>query len=83
MPSFKYTAYGKDGKEIKGSIEADNKQEALAQIKSEGNIPINVAEEGMFDKDINLSFGGGKKVSPRDLSGITLATSSTLLSPSK
>lgn len=68
MPSFKYTAYGKDGKEIKGSIEADDKQDALAQLKSGGSIPISVEEEGMFDKDLNFSFGGGKKVSPRDLS---------------
>lgn len=68
MPSFKYTAYGKDGKEIKGSIEADDKQDALAQLKSGGSIPISVEEEGIFDKDLNFSFGGGKKVSPRDLS---------------
>ena len=68
MPSFKYTAYGKDGNEIKGSIEADDKQDALAQLKSGGSIPISVEEEGMFDKDLNFSFGGGKKVSPRDLS---------------
>lgn len=68
MPSFKYTAYGKDGKEIKGSIEAESKAAALAQIKGEGNIPINVDEEGLFDKDLNFSIGGGKKVKPRDLS---------------
>ncbi|MDE7432462.1 MAG: type II secretion system F family protein, partial [Lachnospiraceae bacterium] len=65
---FKYTAYGKDGKEIKGSIEAESKAAALAQIKGEGNIPINVDEEGLFDKDLNFSIGGGKKVKPRDLS---------------
>lgn len=67
MPNFKYTAYGKDGKELKGTIEAESREAALAQLKAEGNIPTNVAEEGMFDKDINLSFGG-KKVAPRDLS---------------
>ena len=67
MPNFKYTAYGKDGKELKGTIEAESREAALAQLKAEGNIPTNVTEEGMFDKDINLSFGG-KKVAPRDLS---------------
>lgn len=67
MPNFKYTAYGKDGKELKGTIEAESREAALAQLKAEGNIPTNVAEEGMFDKDINLSFGA-KKVAPRDLS---------------
>ena len=68
MPSFKYTAYGKDGKEIKGSIEAGDKQEAIQMIKSEGNIPIDVSEAGALDKDLNISIGGGKKVSARDLS---------------
>lgn len=67
MPSYKYTAYAKDGKEIKGSITADNKDEATKAIKSEGNIPIKVEDESVFDKDINISFGG-KKVSSRDLS---------------
>lgn len=67
MPSFKYTAYSKDGKEIKGTIEADDKQAATQQLKNEGNIPINVTEEGVFDKDINISFGG-KKATARDLS---------------
>ena len=67
MPSYKYTAYSKEGKEIKGSIEADDKETAMQQIKSEGKIPISVNEEGLFDKDINISFGG-KKASARDLS---------------
>lgn len=67
MPNYKYTAYTKDGKEIKGSIEAEDKMSAQAQIKSEGNIPIAVEEEGVLDKDINISFGS-KKVAPRDLS---------------
>lgn len=68
MPSFKYTAYGKDGKEIKGSIDAEDKQEAIQMIKSEGNIPIDVSEAGALNKDMNISIGGGKKVSSRDLS---------------
>ena len=68
MPSFKYTAYGKDGKEFKGSIEADDKQEAIQLIKSEGNMPINVTEASALDKDFSFSIGGGKKVKPRDLS---------------
>lgn len=67
MPNYKYTAYSKDGKEIKGSVEADDKESALQQVKNAGNIPISVTEEGLLDRDINLSFGG-KKVSPRDLS---------------
>ena len=30
MPNYKYTAYGKDGKEIKGSVEAEDKEAAFA-----------------------------------------------------
>lgn len=68
MPSFKYVAYGKDGKEIKGSIEAENKEAAMAQIKADGLIPTSVSEAGLLDKDLNFSIGGSGKVTPRDLS---------------
>ncbi len=67
MPSYKYTAYSKEGKEIKGSIEADDKEAAAKIIKGEGNTPIRIDEEGLMDKDLNFSFGS-KKASSRDLS---------------
>lgn len=67
MPSYKYTAYSKEGKEIKGSIEADDKDAAAKLIKGEGNTPIKVEEEGLMDKDLSFSFGA-KKASTRDLS---------------
>lgn len=67
MPKFKYAAYGKDGKEIKGTIEAESKEAATQQLKSEGHIPTSISEEGLLDKDLNISFGG-KKASARDLS---------------
>ncbi len=67
MPSYKYTAYTKEGKEKKGSIEADDKDAAARQIKAEGNTPVKIEEEGLMDKDLNISFGG-KKATSRDLS---------------
>jgi len=67
MPSYKYTAYSKEGKEKKGSIEADDKDAAVKLIKAEGNTPIKIEEEGLMDKDLNFSFGG-KKATSRDLS---------------
>ncbi|MCI8668436.1 MAG: type II secretion system F family protein [Lachnospiraceae bacterium] len=67
MPRYKYTAYTKEGKEKKDSIEADDKEAAAKLIKAEGNTPVKIEEEGLMDKDLNLSFGG-KKASPRDLS---------------
>ena len=68
MPSFKYVAYGKDGKEIKGSIEAESQEAATAQIKADGLIPTSVVAAGLLDKDLNFDIGGGGKVTPRDLS---------------
>ncbi len=67
MPSYKYTAYTKEGKEKKDSIEADDKDAAVKLIKAEGNTPIKIEEEGLMDKDLNFSFGG-KKATSRDLS---------------
>ena len=67
MPSYKYTAYTKEGKEKKGSTEADDKDAAVKLIKAEGNTPIKIEEEGLMDKDLNFSFGG-KKATSRDLS---------------
>lgn len=66
MPSFRYTAY-KDGKEVKGSIEAESKEEASVKIKEQGQMVIKIDAESALNKDINLSFGG-KKASTRDLS---------------
>ena len=67
MPSYRYTAYSKEGKEIKGSIEADDKDAAAKIIKSEGKTPIRIDEEGIMDKDLKFSFGN-KKATSRDLS---------------
>lgn len=68
MPSFKYTAYDNSGKEVKGTIEAEDKAEATKRIRAEGKMPISVEEEGLLDKDLNISIGGRKKVKSRDLS---------------
>lgn len=68
MPNFKYTAYDSNGKEIKGTVAADDKNEAAKKIKSDGNTPVSVEEEGLLDKDLNISIGRKKKVSVRDLS---------------
>lgn len=67
MPNFKYVAYSKDGKEIKQSIEAADKEEAAKKIKEMGQMVIKIDNESALDKDINLSFGK-KKASSRDLS---------------
>lgn len=67
MPNFKYLAYSKDGKEVKGSIEAVDQEDAARKIKEQGQMVVKVDAEGALDKDINISFGK-KKASSRDLS---------------
>ncbi len=67
MPNFKYVAYSKEGKEIKGVVEAEDKEEAAFKVKEQGNMVIKVDSESALDKDINISFGK-KKASSRDLS---------------
>ncbi|MDE6232974.1 MAG: type II secretion system F family protein, partial [Lachnospiraceae bacterium] len=67
MPNFKYVAYSKDGKEVKGSIEAVDQEDAAKKIKEQGQMVVKVEAEGALDKDLNLSFGK-KKASSRDLS---------------
>lgn len=67
MPNFKYVAYSKDGKELKGSIEAVDQEDAAKRIKEQGQMVVKVEAEGALDKDISLSIGK-KKASSRDLS---------------
>lgn len=68
MSNFKYTALDRSGKEVKGTVEANDKMSANEQLKSKGLSPIKVDEEGLFDKDLSFDFGGKKKVKSRDLS---------------
>ncbi len=67
MPNFKYVAYSKEGKEVKGTIEAADKDEAVYKLKEEGQMVVSVDKGSALDQDLNLSFGK-KKASTRDLS---------------
>ncbi|MDE6420514.1 MAG: type II secretion system F family protein [Lachnospiraceae bacterium] len=66
MESFGYVAVNKAGKEVKGSIEADNEAKALAEIKNRGMMVVSLTKQGVLTKDINIDIGGAPK--PRDLS---------------
>lgn len=67
MPNFKYVAYSKDGKEVKGTVEAGEQEEAALKIKEQGLMVVKVDAETALDKDISFSIGK-KKASSRDLS---------------
>lgn len=69
METFSYSAVTGTGKEKKGTIEADSRDDAARQLKNDGFIPISIKAQNFLDKDINFSFGfGAKKVKTRDLS---------------
>lgn len=59
MASFAYVAIDGNGKEKKGSIEAENKEKALAAVKAEGLLPLSVTPQSFLTKDINFSFSKG------------------------
>lgn len=66
MPSFGYTAIDKAGIEIKGSIEAENKEKVIQEVKRMGLIPMDIVEQNIWNRDLELSFE--RKPSARDLS---------------
>lgn len=66
MKSYSYVAIESDGKEKKGSVEADNVEKAEAKVRSMGLIPLEMKEQTRLREDIRSSKK--KKVSPRDLS---------------
>lgn len=90
MASFGYVAVDKTGKELKGSVAADNIEEARQQIKQQDMTLISIKEQGVLSKDFNIDFG--KKPGPRDLgvmcrqfvsmnrAGVTLIESLKMLS---
>lgn len=66
MATWGYVAVDKNGKELKGSRDADSKEQALRDLKNQGLIVLDVTEQNALTKDINIDFGG--KPTPRDLS---------------
>ncbi len=66
MATFTYTAIDQAGKEIKGSIEAVDLEQAKSLIKEEGNLPITVSTGSVLTRDINITIMEAKPKS-RDL----------------
>lgn len=66
MESFGYVAVNKAGREIKGSIDAENEAKALAEIRARGMMVVSMTKQGLMTKDISIDIGGAPK--PRDLS---------------
>lgn len=66
MAQFGYKAIDKEGKEVKGSIEADSEYEVKLELKRQGMMVISVEQQNFWTRDIDLSMGKGP--TPRDLS---------------
>ena len=66
MATYGYKAITKAGKEVKGSLEADNKDLAMAELRRQELTVINLGEQSFLTKDIDIQIGGWPKA--RDLS---------------
>jgi len=64
---FSYLVIDKRGKEIKGSLDAETRADALSSLREMGDLVIYVNEVGVFSRDIQLSIFD-KKPKARDLS---------------
>lgn len=65
MNSYNYRVITKEGREKKGSIDAESREKAAHSLKSEGNTILSLEQGNIFTRDISF---GGKKVKSRDLS---------------
>ena len=65
MANFRYVAINKSGKEIKGNTEAESLEKLRNDLNRQGMTVIEIEEQGILAKDIQLDFGGAP--TPRDL----------------
>ncbi len=66
MAAYGYEALNSAGKQIKGSVEAENIETARQELKRQGLMVLELKEQSALTKDINFEIGGYPK--PRDLS---------------
>ena len=69
METFSYKAVDASGKDVKGAVEAESRDEAARKIKEQGFTPVSIAKQGALDKDVNVSFLGKKKISFQEKRG--------------
>lgn len=65
MATFSYTLLDSSGKQKKGSIDAENRDAAFAELNKSGTV-ISLDEANAFNKDLNISFLQPKP-KPRDM----------------
>ena len=52
METFSYKAVDASGKDVKGAVEAESKDDAARKIKEQGFTPISIGKQGALDKDV-------------------------------
>ncbi len=67
MESFNYVVFTQDGKEKKGSIEAETEESARAMLREKGNTVISVNGQTALNSNVSLTFME-KKPTSRDMS---------------
>lgn len=66
MATYGYEAVDRSGKEVKGSLEVNSIEAAKAELNKQGLTVINLQEQSILTKDIDIDIGG--KPTTRDLS---------------
>ena len=61
MATYGYRAITKAGKEVKGSLEADNKDLAMAELRRQELTVIDLGEQSFLTKDRRMAQGQGSK----------------------
>lgn len=59
MAEYSYVVVAQNGKERKGTIEANSEEAARSTLKAQGNIVVSLGEASLLNKDIELPFGNG------------------------
>ena len=75
MPDFSYIAIDRDGKQVKGSIQANDEIAIRSKLKIDGLTLVKAKRQGALSKDI--TFGSGR-VKVRDMSVFCRQFSSVL-----
>lgn len=60
MPTFGYVAFDAAGKQLKGSMDGDSREQIIRELKIKGLTPVKVESQNLFTRDINFEFGGVK-----------------------
>lgn len=66
MTSYGYKAIDRNGKDVKGSIEADSIEKARSELKKQDLTIMELSEQNILNRDIKINIGGKPK--PRDMS---------------